>query len=166
MQNPSYTYDEYLICIGLGPSISSVICKYPSYSGPSYPSSPVLEDTNKAVRRRLFDLLVPRSADQRGGGGGGGGEFPGKPRKFSPPGETFSRGGKISWYTGKNPGTNISMNRRLTGLKKQNQYIGFISLVVGTLYHTLDTQKSMKPLFGHPVSKYWLKLLASMTRVL
>ena len=41
MQNPSYTYDEYLICIGLGPSISSVICKDPSYSGPSYPSSPV-----------------------------------------------------------------------------------------------------------------------------
>ena len=41
MQNPSYTYDEYLICIGLGPSISSVICKNPSYSGPSYPSSPV-----------------------------------------------------------------------------------------------------------------------------
>ena len=27
MQNPSYAYDEYLICIGLGPSISSVICK-------------------------------------------------------------------------------------------------------------------------------------------
>ena len=27
MQNLSYTYDEYLICIGLGPSISSVICK-------------------------------------------------------------------------------------------------------------------------------------------
>ena len=42
MQNPSYTYDEYLLCIGLGPSISSVICKNPSYSGPSYPSSPVL----------------------------------------------------------------------------------------------------------------------------
>ena len=42
MQNPSYTYDEYLICIGLGPSISSVICKNPLYSGPSYPSSPVL----------------------------------------------------------------------------------------------------------------------------
>ena len=40
--NPSYTYDEYLICIRLGPSISSVICKNPSYSGPSYPSSPVL----------------------------------------------------------------------------------------------------------------------------
>ena len=42
MQNTSYTYDEYLICIGLGPSISSVICKNPSYSGPSYPSSPVV----------------------------------------------------------------------------------------------------------------------------
>ena len=42
MQNPSYTYDKYLICIGLGPSISSVICKNLSYSGPSYPSSPVL----------------------------------------------------------------------------------------------------------------------------
>ena len=42
MQNPSYTYDKYLICIGLGPSISSVICKNPSYNGPSYPSSPVL----------------------------------------------------------------------------------------------------------------------------
>ena len=41
MQNPSNTYDEYMICIGLGPSISSVICKNPSYSGPSYPSSPV-----------------------------------------------------------------------------------------------------------------------------
>ena len=37
-----YIYDEYLICIRLGPSISSVICKNPSYSGPSYPSSPVL----------------------------------------------------------------------------------------------------------------------------
>ena len=43
MQNLSYTYDEYLICIGLGPSISSVIYKNPSYSGPSYPSSPVIE---------------------------------------------------------------------------------------------------------------------------
>ena len=43
MQNPSYTYDEYLICIGLGPGISSVICENPSYSGPSYPSSPVLD---------------------------------------------------------------------------------------------------------------------------
>ena len=41
MQNLLYTYDEYLICIGLGPSISSVICKNLSYSGLSYPSSPV-----------------------------------------------------------------------------------------------------------------------------
>ena len=42
LQNLSYTYDEYLICIGPRPSISSVICKNLSYSGPSYPSSPVL----------------------------------------------------------------------------------------------------------------------------
>ena len=47
MQNPSYTYDEYLICIGLGPSISSVICKNPSYSGPSYASSPVVSEGRK-----------------------------------------------------------------------------------------------------------------------
>ena len=50
MQNPSYTYDEYLICIGLGPSISSVICKNPSYSGPSYPSSPVELNKGKHLR--------------------------------------------------------------------------------------------------------------------
>ena len=37
---------EYLICIGLGPSISSVICKNMSYSGPSYLSSPVVTDTS------------------------------------------------------------------------------------------------------------------------
>ena len=42
MQNPSYTYDKYLICIELGPSMLSVICKNLSYSGPSYPSSPVV----------------------------------------------------------------------------------------------------------------------------
>ena len=41
MQNLSYTYDEYLIYMGLGPSIWSVIDKSLSYSGPSYPSSPV-----------------------------------------------------------------------------------------------------------------------------
>ena len=41
MQNLSYTYGTYLICMGLGPSISSVIDKSLSYSGPSYPSSPV-----------------------------------------------------------------------------------------------------------------------------
>ena len=38
MQNLSYTYDEYLICTRLGPSIYKNL----SYSGPSYPSSPVL----------------------------------------------------------------------------------------------------------------------------
>ena len=42
MQNLLYTYDAYLICIGLGQSISSVICKNLSYSRPSYPSSPVV----------------------------------------------------------------------------------------------------------------------------
>ena len=52
MQNPSYTYDEYLICIGLGPSISSVICKNPSYSGPSYPSSSVLCDEDIFIHVR------------------------------------------------------------------------------------------------------------------
>ena len=38
-------------------------------------------------------------------------------------------------------------------------YIGFILLVACILYHTLDTQKSMKPLFGHLyfVSKYRLR---------
>ena len=44
MQNPVYTYDTYLVCIGLGPSISSVIDESPSYNGPSYPSSPVFLD--------------------------------------------------------------------------------------------------------------------------
>ena len=43
MQNPSYTYDEYVVCIGLGPSISSVICENLSHSGP--PGSPVLKTT-------------------------------------------------------------------------------------------------------------------------
>ena len=42
IQSPSYTYDEDLICMRLGPSILSVICNNPSYSGPSYPSSPVI----------------------------------------------------------------------------------------------------------------------------
>ena len=52
MQSLSYTYDEYLICIELGPSISSVICKDPSYSGPSYPSSPVL--TNQGATCQII----------------------------------------------------------------------------------------------------------------
>ena len=46
MQNLSYTYDTYLICMGLGPSILSVIDKSLSYSGPSYPSSPVSQLLN------------------------------------------------------------------------------------------------------------------------
>ena len=56
MQNPLYTYDEYLICIGLGPSISSVICKNPSYSGPSYPSSPVIQCVYLMGKRGLCML--------------------------------------------------------------------------------------------------------------
>ena len=54
MQNLSYTYDEYLICIGLGPSILSVICKNLSYSVPSYPSSPVLNKKKKIKKIKKF----------------------------------------------------------------------------------------------------------------
>ena len=59
MQNLSYTYDEYLICIGLGPSISSVICKNLSYSGPSYPSSPVLYIDLFEKNMQLFSNRAP-----------------------------------------------------------------------------------------------------------
>ena len=45
MQNPSYTYDIHLICMGLGSSISSVIDKSLSYSAPSHPISPVCGKT-------------------------------------------------------------------------------------------------------------------------
>ena len=41
MQNLSYIYDTYWIYMGLGPSIRSVIDRSLSYSGLSYPSSPV-----------------------------------------------------------------------------------------------------------------------------
>ena len=41
MQDPQYIRDTYLICMGLGPRILSVIAKSLSYSGPLYPSSPV-----------------------------------------------------------------------------------------------------------------------------
>ena len=58
MQNSSYTYDEYLICIGLGPSISSVICKNPSYSGPSYPGSPVYHDDLQNVCQNHLTFLI------------------------------------------------------------------------------------------------------------
>ena len=57
MQNLSHTYDEYLICIGLGPSISSVICKNLSFSGPSYPSSPVYQ------RLGMFLVFVAEKYD-------------------------------------------------------------------------------------------------------
>ena len=33
------------------------------------------------------------------------------------------------------------------------------------MYHTLDTQKSMKPLFGHPVSKYRLRPWRTLNNV-
>ena len=56
MQNPSYTYDEYLICIGLGPSISFVICNNLLYSGPSYPSSPVYLKTT--LFKLYFGVLI------------------------------------------------------------------------------------------------------------
>ena len=59
MQNLSYTYDEYLICIGLGPSMSSVICKNPSYSGPSYPSSPVYIYIYIFIYIHIHSLLWP-----------------------------------------------------------------------------------------------------------
>ena len=56
MQNLSYTYDEYLICIGLGPSISSVICKNLLYSGPSYPSSPVAKTCKNLQSLRIYSI--------------------------------------------------------------------------------------------------------------
>ena len=58
MQNPSYTYDKYLICIGLVPSILSVICKNLSYSGPSYPSSPVLPFYGSDLQLKSYKLLL------------------------------------------------------------------------------------------------------------
>ena len=42
MQSLSYTYDTYLIRMGLGPSISSVISESLAYSGLPYASSPVI----------------------------------------------------------------------------------------------------------------------------
>ena len=58
MQNLLYTYDKYLICIGLGPSISSVICKNLSYSGPSYPSSPVQNRNTKLLNKGLYSFRM------------------------------------------------------------------------------------------------------------
>ena len=61
MQNPSYTYDKYLICMGLGPSILSVIDESPSYSGPSYPSSPVVMKISKQSEAKTLDHLAIRA---------------------------------------------------------------------------------------------------------
>ena len=63
MQNLLYTYDEYLICIGLGPSISSVICKNLSYSGPSYPSSPVVSPLQSYHTQSIGCIDMKRSID-------------------------------------------------------------------------------------------------------
>ena len=59
MQNLPYTYDEYLMCIGLGPSILSVICKNLSYSGPSKPSLPLYEVLKRSLKiMQMLDLHV------------------------------------------------------------------------------------------------------------
>ena len=58
MQNPLYTYDKYLISIELGPRILSVICKDPSYSGPSYPSSPVVTTLVASAREHSCKVCV------------------------------------------------------------------------------------------------------------
>ena len=63
MQNLSYTYHEYLICIGLGPSIPSVICKSLSYSGPSCPSSPVFDYKGNPIVEAGHTLYVDVSID-------------------------------------------------------------------------------------------------------
>ena len=59
MQNPSYTYDTHLICMGQGPSILSVIDKSLLYSGPSYPSSPV-PHTQSRVLAGFLNRCVPK----------------------------------------------------------------------------------------------------------
>ena len=61
MQNLSYTCDKYLICMGLGPSILSVIDESPSYSGPSYPSSPVYLDAPAKKMDNSNILLLTHS---------------------------------------------------------------------------------------------------------
>ena len=54
--------------------------------------------------------------------------------------------------------TFIRHTKQYLALKsKMCKGMGSILLVVCSLYHTLYTQKSMKPLFGHPVSKYRLR---------
>ena len=57
MQNPSYTYDTYLISMRRGPRISSVIDKSLSYSGPSYPSLPVYIYVTVRVSNQGFSQI-------------------------------------------------------------------------------------------------------------
>ena len=59
MQNPSYTYDTYFICMGLGPSILSVMDENTSYSGLSYPSSPVYKQ--EKIYQDNYDWWPSRS---------------------------------------------------------------------------------------------------------
>ena len=63
MQNPSYTYDEYLICIVLGPCISSVICKNLPYIGPSYPSLPVYHMI-ESITREILGEVAPEISEE------------------------------------------------------------------------------------------------------
>ena len=63
VQSLLYTYDTYLICMGLGPSISSVIAKSPAYSGLPYASSLVLQISASQVMTAMVRLcLVFKSA--------------------------------------------------------------------------------------------------------
>ena len=51
----SYTYDTYLICMGLGPNMLSVIAKSLAYKSTSYASLPVLR---VQINRDIFYLYV------------------------------------------------------------------------------------------------------------
>ena len=63
VQSLLYTYYTYLICMGLGPSISSVIAKSPAYSGLPYASSLVLQISASQVMTAMVRLcLVFKSA--------------------------------------------------------------------------------------------------------
>ena len=60
MQSPSYTYHTYLIYMGLGPSISSIIANSMAYCGPSCASSLVVPmgAVNKDHDITLLSLLL------------------------------------------------------------------------------------------------------------
>ena len=61
-----YTYDEYLICIRLGPSISSIIGKNLSHSGPSYPGSPVIMKVIMIISVSIISIMKKRSLFKEG----------------------------------------------------------------------------------------------------